>query len=98
MGLVINTNVATLNARRNLGASQSGLARSLNRLASGLRINSAMDDAAGLAISGRITTQINGRMQAMRNANDGISMLQTADGSLSTMVENLQRVRTLAVQ
>lgn len=98
MSLVINTNIATLNARRNLGSSQLDLARSLNRLASGLRINSAVDDAAGLAISGRITTQINGRMQAIRNANDGISMLQTADGSLSTMVENLQRVRTLAVQ
>ena len=98
MSLVINTNVATLNARRNLGSSQLDLARSLNRLASGLRINSAVDDAAGMAISGRITTQINGRSQAIRNANDGISMLQTADGALGSVVANLQRIRELAVQ
>jgi flagellin len=98
MSLVINTNVPTLNARRQLTSSGLDLARSLARLSSGLRINSARDDAAGLAISTRMTTQVNGKGQAIRNANDGISMLQTAEGSLSTLTDNLQRIRELAVQ
>jgi flagellin len=98
MSLVINTNVATLNSQRALSASGMSMARSIERLASGLRINSARDDAAGLAISTRMTTQINGRAQAIRNANDGVSMLQTAEGSLSTLNTNLQRIRELAVQ
>jgi flagellin len=98
MGLVINTNVLTLNAQRALSGSGLSLARSIERLASGLRINSARDDAAGLAISTRMTTQINGRSQAIRNANDGVSMLQTAEGSLAALTDNLQRIRELAVQ
>lgn len=98
MGLVINTNVSTLTAQRALSGSGLSMARSIERLASGLRINSARDDAAGLAISTRMTTQLNGRAQAIRNANDGISMLQTAEGSLATLSDNLQRIRQLAVQ
>jgi flagellin len=95
---VINTNIASLNAQRNLNASQSSLQTSLQRLSSGLRINSAKDDAAGLAISNRMTSQINGLDQASRNANDGISLSQTAEGGLSTATDLLQRMRTLAVQ
>ncbi|MDQ1816511.1 flagellin [Massilia sp. CCM 9210] len=95
---VINTNVASLNAQRNLGTSASSLATSLQRLSSGLRINSAKDDAAGLAISERFTSQIRGLDQAKRNANDGVSMLQTAEGSLQSTGNILQRVRELAVQ
>jgi len=95
---VINTNVIALNAQRNLNSSQSTLATAMQRLSSGLRINSAKDDAAGLAISQRMTSQINGLDQAARNANDGISLAQTAEGSLSTIDDNLQRVRELAVQ
>jgi flagellin len=98
MSSVINTNVSSLNAQRNLDASQASLATSLQRLSSGLRINSAKDDAAGLAIAGRFTSQINGLDQAARNANDGISLAQTAEGSLSTITDNLQRIRQLAVQ
>jgi flagellin len=98
MALSINTNVASLNAQRNLSGSQSTLAKSLQRLSSGLRINSAADDAAGLAISERMTTQVRGLDQAVRNANDGISMLQTAEGAMSTVTQNLQRIRELAVQ
>lgn len=98
MAMVINTNVASLNAQRNLSSSQSSLASSLQRLSSGLRINSAKDDAAGLAISDRMTSQINGLNQAARNANDGISLAQTAEGGLSTAGDLLQRMRTLAVQ
>src|SRR4030081_2240324 len=98
MSQTINTNVASLNAQRNLTASQSSLATSLQRLSSGLRINSAKDDAAGLAISDRMTSQINGLNQASRNANDGISLAQTAEGGLSTATDLLQRMRTLAVQ
>ena len=98
MSLSINTNVASLNAQRNLNASQGTLARAVQRLSSGLRINSAADDAAGLAISDRMTTQVRGLNQAMRNANDGISMLQTAEGALGTVTNSLQRVRELAVQ
>ena len=95
---VINTNIASLNAQRNLTTSGSALATSLQRLSSGLRINSAKDDAAGLAISERFTSQIRGLDQARRNANDGVSMLQTAEGSLQSTGDILQRVRELAVQ
>ncbi|MCP5240871.1 MAG: flagellin [Rhodocyclaceae bacterium] len=98
MAQTINTNVASLNAQRNLNSSQSSLATSLERLSSGLRINSAKDDAAGLAISERMTSQINGLNQATRNANDGISLAQTAEGALSEVGNNLQRIRELAVQ
>jgi flagellin len=98
MALVINTNTMSLNAQRNLSTSSSMLAQSLQRLSSGLRINSAKDDAAGLAISERFTTQIRGLTQAARNANDGISLAQTAEGALSEVQSNLQRIRELAVQ
>lgn len=94
----INTNIAALNSTRQLARSESDLARSLQRLSSGLRINSARDDAAGLAISERMTTQIRGMGQAARNASDGVSMLQTAEGALGSSVELLQRIRELAVQ
>jgi flagellin len=95
---VINTNTASLNAQRNLSTSGSQLATSLQRLSSGLRINSAKDDAAGLAISERFTSQIRGVNQAARNANDGISLSQTAEGALAEVGNNLQRIRELAVQ
>jgi flagellin len=98
MAVGINTNVASLNAQRNLNASQATLGKALQRLSSGLRINNAADDAAGLAISERFTTQVRGLNQAMRNANDGISMLQVSDGALSEVTRNLQRIRELAVQ
>ncbi|WP_323140526.1 flagellin N-terminal helical domain-containing protein [Massilia phyllosphaerae] len=98
MASVINTNVASLNAQRNLSASQSSLNTSIQRLSSGLRINSAKDDAAGLAISDRMNSQIKGMTQATRNANDGVSMAQTAEGALSSSGDILQRVRELAVQ
>ena len=98
MAQVINTNVASLNAQRNLQNSQNSLQVSLQRLSSGLRINSAKDDAAGLAIGERFTSQIRGLNQAARNANDGISMSQTAEGALVEVTNNLQRVRELAVQ
>ncbi len=98
MALTINTNVASLNAQRNLGVSQSSLAKSMQRLSSGLRINSAKDDAAGLAISDRMTAQIRGLNQAARNANDGISLAQTAEGALQETTNILQRMRELAVQ
>lgn len=98
MAAVINTNVASLNAQKNLSMSQNSLQVSLQRLSSGLRINSAKDDAAGLAISDRMTSQIRGLNQAARNANDGISLAQTAEGALSTISDNLQRVRELAIQ
>src|SRR3989339_1179315 len=98
MAAVINTNSASLNAQRNLGTSQTALATSLQRLSSGLRINSAKDDAAGLAISDRMTAQIRGLDQARRNANDGVSLAQTGEGALSTANEMLQRIRELAVQ
>ncbi len=94
----INTNVASMNAQRNLGASQNALNVSLQRLSSGLRINSAKDDAAGLAISERFTAQIKGLNQAARNANDGISLAQTAEGAMAAVGNNLQRIRELAVQ
>ena len=98
MPLSIQTNVASLNAQRNLNSSQGGLATSLQRLSSGLRINSAKDDAAGLAIADRMTAQVNGLGQASRNANDGISLTQTAEGALQESTNILQRVRELAVQ
>ncbi len=98
MPQVINTNVASLNAQRNLTTSQGQLATALQRLSSGLRINSAKDDAAGLAISERFTTQIRGLNQAVRNANDGISLSQTAEGALGETGNALQRIRELAIQ
>ncbi|MEQ1579599.1 MAG: flagellin [Steroidobacteraceae bacterium] len=98
MALVINTNVMSLNAQRNLSTSGNGLATSLQRLSSGLRINSAKDDAAGLAISERFTSQIRGLNQAARNASDGISLTQTAEGAMGETSNLLQRMRELAVQ
>jgi flagellin len=98
MAAVINTNMASLNTQRNLGMSQSSLNTSIQRLSSGLRVNSARDDAAGMAIGERMTSQIRGLNQAVRNANDGISLAQTAEGALGTITESLQRIRELAVQ
>jgi flagellin len=98
MASTINTNINTLTAQRNLGMSASSLSTSIQRLSSGLRINSAKDDAAGLAISERFTSQIRGLNQAVRNANDGISLAQTAEGALKASGDILQRVRELAVQ
>jgi len=98
MAQSINTNVASLNAQRNLGKSANALSTTLQRLSSGLRINSAKDDAAGLAISERFTSQIRGMNQAARNANDGISMAQTAEGALGETSNMLQRIRELAIQ
>ena len=98
MAVIINTNVASLNAQRNLNKSQHGLQRSMQRLSSGLRINSAKDDAAGLAISDRMTAQIRGLNQAARNAQDGISLAQTAEGALDETTNLVQRMRELAVQ
>jgi flagellin len=98
MSMTINTNVASLNGQRNLANSQNKLNNSLQRLSSGLRINSAKDDAAGLAISSRMDSQVRGMNQAARNANDGISMAQTAEGALQESTSILQRIRELAVQ
>ena len=98
MPSIINTNISSLTAQRQLGVSQLSLATSMARLSSGLRINSAQDDAAGLAISERFTSQIRGANQAARNANDGISLAQTAEGDLGQIANNLQRIRELAVQ
>ncbi|MEC9387739.1 flagellin [Marinobacter sp. bablab_jr008] len=98
MPQVINTNIASLNAQRNLNASQGDANVALQRLSSGLRINSAKDDAAGLAISERFQSQIAGLNQAQRNANDGISLAQTAEGAMDEITNNLQRIRELAVQ
>lgn len=98
MSLIINTNISALTAQRNLTRAQSGLERSIQRLSTGLRINGAVDDAAGLAISDRLTAQVRGLNQAVRNANDGVSALQTADGSLNEVSNLLQRARELAVQ
>jgi len=94
----INTNIASLNTQRSLNASQSSQMTALQRLSSGMRINTAKDDAAGLSISNRMTSQISGANQAVRNANDGISLVQTAEGDLSQIGNNLQRMRDLAVQ
>ncbi|MCB1830956.1 MAG: hypothetical protein KDI35_12845, partial [Gammaproteobacteria bacterium] len=98
MANVINTNIMSLNAQRNLTRTQSEMATALERLSSGLRINSAKDDAAGLAISDRFTTQIKGLTQAMRNANDGVSLAQTAEGALQETNNILQRIRELSIQ
>ena len=98
MTLSINTNLQSINAQRNLDASQSSLATSMQRLSSGLRINSAKDDAAGLAIAQRMNAQVKGMNVAIRNANDGISLAQTAEGALSHVSDSLQRMRELAVQ
>ncbi|KFB66953.1 flagellin [Candidatus Accumulibacter vicinus] len=98
MPQVINTNVASLNSQRSLNMSQASLSTSLQRLSSGLRINSAKDDAAGLAISTRMSSQITGLNQASRNANDGISLAQTAEGGLQSITDSLQRMRELSVQ
>ena len=98
MSLTINTNLASIDAQRNLGLSQSSLATSMQRLSSGLRINSAKDDAAGLAIAQRMEAQVKGMNVAIRNANDGISLAQTADGALAQVGDSLQRMRELAVQ
>ena len=93
MAQVINTNTISLNAQRNLSSSGASLATTIQRLSSGLRINSAKDDAAGLAISERFSTQIRGLDVAVRNANDGISLAQVAEGSLTEIGNNLQRIR-----
>ena len=98
MPAIINTNIASINSQRNLSTSQSALTTSLQRLSSGLRINSAKDDAAGLAISERMTTQIRGLNQAIRNSNDGISLAQVGESALGEVSNNLQRIRELAVQ
>ncbi len=98
MGQIINTNVSSLNAQRNLTKSNDAMSVAIQRLSSGLRINSAKDDAAGLAISTRFTSQINGLNQAVRNANDGISLAQVAEGAMQETTNLLQRMRTLAVQ
>lgn len=98
MAQVINTNIASLTAQRNLAASQKDAATAMQRLSSGLRINSAKDDAAGLAIASRLTSQINGINQAVRNANDAVSVVQIAEGALSESTSILQRMRELAVQ
>jgi flagellin len=94
----INTNLNSINAQRNLSTSQSSLAVSMQRLSSGMRVNSAKDDAAGLAIAERMTTQVRGMNVAIRNANDGISMSQTAEGAMGKVADSLQRMRELSVQ
>jgi len=98
MSMSVNTNVTSLNAQRNLSTTQSQLSTSMQRLSSGLRVNSAKDDAAGLAISERMSAQVRGMNVAIRNANDGISLAQTAEGALGKVGDSLQRMRELAVQ
>lgn len=98
MSLFVNTNVSSLNARRYLSETSTNLNTAFERLSSGLRINSAKDDAAGLQISDRMTSQIQGLDQAVRNANDGISLAQTIEGAMTEITSSLQRVRTLAIQ
>ncbi len=98
MGLFVNTNVSALNAQRQLADVGSNLSTSFERLSSGFRINSAADDAAGLQISNRLTSQVEGLNQAVRNANDAISLTQTAEGALDEVTNSLQRIRTLAIQ
>ena len=98
MSMSVNTNIGSLNAQRNLNKSQSSLSTSMQRLSSGLRVNSAKDDAAGLAIAERMNAQVKGMDVAVRNANDGISLAQTAEGALATVGDALQRMRELAVQ
>ena len=94
----INTNIVSLSAQRSLSTSQASLTTSMQRLSSGLRVNSAKDDAAGLAIAERMGSQVRGMNVAMRNANDGISMAQTAEGALGKVTDSLQRMRELSVQ
>jgi len=96
--MVINTNMNSLTAQRNLSMTQNSLAMSMQRLSSGMRINSAKDDAAGLGISDRMTAQVRGLNQAVRNVNDGVSLAQTAEGALGTITDMMQRMRELAVQ
>ena len=98
MALVVNTNMASLNSQRNLGKSQADLNISMQRLSSGLRVNSAKDDASGLYSSELMTSDIRGLNQAMRNAADGISFAQTAEGALAEIANNIQRIREVAVQ
>src|SRR5215470_11918026 len=98
MPQIINTNIMSLNAQRNLNMSQSAMATAVQRLSSGLRVNSAKDDAAGLAIAERMNAQVRGMNVAVRNAQDGISLAQTAEGALGSIGDNLQRMRELAVQ
>jgi len=98
MAMTINTNVMSLNAQRNLASNASSLATSMQRLSSGMRVNSAKDDAAGLAIAERMSAQVRGANVAVRNANDAISLFQTAEGAMGRITENLQRIRELAVQ
>ena len=98
MALIVNTNIASLNAQRNLSNSNAALGLSLQRLSSGLRVNSAKDDAAGLAVAESITSGVRGNTQAIRNANDGISVGQTAEGALGQIANNLQRIREISVQ
>jgi flagellin len=98
MGLYINTNSSALNAQRQLTSTSSSLSRSFERLSSGLRINGAKDDAAGLSITTRFSAQIRGLNQAVRNSNDGISLAQTAEGALNETTNILQRIRELSVQ
>jgi flagellin len=98
MAQIINTNLMSLNTQRNLNTTQSALATSIQRLSTGLRVNSAKDDAAGLAIAERMNAQVRGMNVAQRNANDGISLAQTAEGALGKIGDNLQRMRELAVQ
>src|SRR6188472_1775935 len=98
MPMTINSNIVSLNAQRHLTTSQDSLATSMERLSSGLRVNSAKDDAAGLAIADRMNAQIRGTNVAIRNANDGISLAQTAEGALATVTDALQRMRELAIQ
>src|SRR5690606_20465408 len=98
MALTVNSNIASLNAQRNLSTSTNALTTAMERLSSGSRINSAKDDAAGLQISNRLTSQINGLNVATRNANDGISMAQTAEGALQESTNILQRMRELTLQ
>ena len=98
MSMMINTNLVSLNAQRNTSTSQNALSTAMQRLSSGLRVNSAKDDAAGLAIGERMNAQVRGMNVAIRNANDGISLSQTADGALATVSDALQRMRELAVQ
>ncbi len=98
MAAVINTNITSLNAQRNLATSQTSMNQSIQRLSSGLRVNSAKDDAAGMAIASRMDAQIRGQDVAVRNANDAISFAQTAEGAVSKVSDSLQRMRELAVQ
>lgn len=98
MASVINTNVASLNTQRSLSSSQAGLNTAIQRLSSGMRINSAKDDAAGLSIASRMDSQIRGQQVAIRNANDGISLAQTAEGALGAVSDSLQRIRELSIQ